>query len=261
MLLVGGTCCAPSSFGKPSREKTTTAEPDLPSMFDEYGWSMRVVAPSQKFVRSVTRNLWEKIPPKTRRCSSALLSAQFAGVKKHALHAAPSFRNCAIRQGRAYLFERVEAFRKHAQARNYGSATQALGEAIASLHAFYAFSNYVELIHARDPYFESVLKELPPVWRAGPLAVDVATIQSDFSANVMPNYCGETKPVLDKRAKSGAGAEQLKPTFTPAHETAVELALRDTQAMLKALFKTEKSYLEHCDSALVLGFLPRSWWP
>ena len=110
----------------------------------------RVSGRGPDFTPSVTRELWDSQPENIRRCSDNLLRAQLSAIRATSADANKTFRNCQLGQSRDYLQGRLLAFEKAMDDNRHDLATQALGEAVVALHAFYAYSNYVELLAERE---------------------------------------------------------------------------------------------------------------
>src|SRR5690606_17299321 len=106
----------------------------------------RLAGRGPDFSPQVTRDLWKTLPDHAKRCSSKLLDAQLAALRRHAGDATRSFRNCEIDSSRRWLRSRLDKFRASVDANKVDDAHEALGEALAAVQLFYTFTNYVELL-------------------------------------------------------------------------------------------------------------------
>lgn len=235
----------------------------LSTLANTHGYALRVkhFGGGPKFAPSVSEQLWGRLHAKARDCSQTLFSAQQRAAREGALRANQSFRNCSIKASRKYLRSSLWNFEERVKGREFVRATTALGRTLATLHAFYAFTNYVELRAAKNESLVSSLRSRVNVWGLGALDVPREQLRSDYSASAAPNGCGDLKPDHDKRTARGAGAVVLKPWYTPAHEAAVAFALADTEDLLDSLAKKHTSYFEgKCASSLIYMFLPARLW-
>lgn len=214
------------------------------------------------FTPAVTRSMWLELPDHSRRCSQQLLDAQLEATRTNGTRADHSFRNCAIDASRAHLREHLATFRLQMDANRHDLATAALGEAIAALHAFYTYSNYVELLAQEIPDWDDAASERAALWSDSPRpALAGHTLLSDYAAAAQPNLCPDgVRPAFNKATPTTtAGAAVIASWGLTAHEAAVHLALDDTKAMLTAAYRERKQYGEKCGATLIWGFIPADW--
>lgn len=223
----------------------------------------RLAGRGPDFSPSVTKETWAELPEHSRRCSTQLLKAQLAAASADAPHADRSFRNCAIDTSRAHLKQQFAQFLLQMDANRPDLATEALGGAIATLHVFYAYSNYIELLAQEVPDWDQAAGERAAPWSDSPRELPSSyTLLSDYAAAAQPNRCpAGVFPSFNKRTpRTPAGARVITQWGLTAHEAAVRLALDDTKAMLAAAYKQRPAYGEQCGQSLVWGFLPDGWW-
>jgi hypothetical protein len=251
VLLAGA---APKPEKLPSFQELVKSSPELMKQ-------ARLSGRGPDFAPSVTRKLWDSLPAKVRKCSDNLLRAQLTAIRATSADADKTFRNCRLGQSRTYLQGRLRAFEKAMDDNRHDLATQALGEAVAALHTFYAYSNYVELLADREEDGEAALASTARIWTEDALP-EPDRLRSDYNAMVSPNDCGDGKPELDKRGpKTPAGIRRFpKWAGVSAHEAATALALQDTTAMLRYAYKLRPAYGEACGTDLILTFLPKELW-
>jgi hypothetical protein len=214
------------------------------------------------FSPNVTREMWASLPSSTRKCSTELLDAQLSAHANHRPLAKRSFRNCDFTGSSAWLAEQLARFQTAMDANRRDEATLALGAAIAALHSFYAYSNYVELLDAQQANWSTVSGEAHFIWRdhAGKLA-DPSRLLSDFNPGSAPNVCNGVKPQLDKTtSETPAGKEVLSHLGISAHRAAVMLALEDTKALLKEAYRLRPAYGDECGATTVFGWGWPGWW-
>lgn len=239
----------------PARESQQPALDELAVSHPEYFLVARLDGQGPDFSSRFSQDLFERLKREEKHCSIELLTAQREAFRSHALHAGRSFRNCVIRDGRAWIREQLEKFRQSVDARNRERALVHLGAALASLQAFYTYSNYVELLEEQGMSWSSALDAPHRVWSSGPLLVDEARLQSDFSPSIRRNDCPAAPPRLEKLTRdSPAGSRPLTKWSVLAHEAAYQLALEDSQAMVAQAWEDRPWIREACGSKLVIGY-------
>lgn len=200
------------------------------------------------FAASVTRRFWAELPENSRKCSNQLLAAQVRAAASNALRATRTFRNCAIPESHEYLQNQVRRFMREGKLNDLGSA-------LAALHAFYTYTNYIEREHKGGTSLAALIAAPPRIWsdRVDPDLLE--NLISDTSAQVSPVRCN-TPIEIDKSTDGEYGAKLLEggDWDVPVHEAAIQVAMSDTDQLLKQAFKTQKEFTNTCGATLVFGF-------
>jgi hypothetical protein len=217
----------------------------------------RLAGRGPDFSAQVTRDMWASLPDAAKRCSSELLKAQLESLRANARHAERSFRNCQIASSRRWLWERLADFGRSVDANRHDEATKALGDVLATIQAFYTFSNFVELLSEKTPRWDDALDAAGGIWRTDALAVDEPRLLSHYHAAAGPTACSGVAPDLDKSSDATPAGRRRVWNMT-AHEAAVEFALEEMQAVLKKAYKDGGAYGDDCTQSLIFGFIP---WP
>lgn len=213
-----------------------------------YTLRARTLGRGPAFAASVTRKFWADLPEKSKRCANELLAAQARAAATHALRADKTFRNCAIEASRDYLRNQVRRFEREGKLSD-------LGAAVAALHAFYTYTDYIERAHRRGMSLATLISAPPRVWSDDVEPGIFAELISDTSVQVSPEGCEE--PIeIDKSTDEGYGAKLLDggDWEVPVHEAAIQVAMSDTDQLLKRAFKTQKEFTDTCGATLVFGF-------
>jgi hypothetical protein len=192
-----------------------------------------------------------------KQCSQQLLDAQLRAHAANRTLADRTFRNCSIEESAGWIREQLQLFRDAMNAGRREDATEALGEAIAALHSFYAYTNYVELLNERNTDWDAVSDHPHEIWKnpSGDLGSTTGLV-SDYNPGALPNRCSNPLPQLDKSTNSTPqGKQVLRSLGIGTHAAAVDLALSDTTALLRSALADEPEYGEDCGSSSVLGWI------
>lgn len=217
-----------------------------------------------------------KITPQGEICADQLNAAIYRQDVLHAFESKAHFDNCDFDSSVSYIHALIaEAERAVAKApaspedkdvpKEVEQAMLNLGQALHAIQDFYAHSNYVELMQARHPEFNSASK-LPvvEVWKSDGLA-KLMKLKSEglYSGQVswsFPYKCDKEVPTHAALAKdspttsAGKAASTFKDQLTGKpinnHLIAYRLALRASQDFLRWAGKTNPKLEIYCGSTL-----------